>query len=42
MNLAPREELEKVHAKQVDQLDTYLNIQCNLRKLLTEFFEVNQ
>lgn len=39
MNLALQEELEKVRAKQVDQLDTFLNTQCNLRMLLREHFE---
>ena len=42
MNLALQEELEKVRAKQVDQLDTFLNTQCDLRKLLSEFFEANR
>lgn len=41
-NLALQEELEKVRAKQVDQLDTFLNTQCDLRKLLSEFFEANK
>lgn len=42
MNLALQEELEKVRAKQVDQLDAFLNTQCDLRKLLSEFFEANR
>lgn len=42
MNFALQEELEKVRAKQVDQLDTFLNTQCNLRMLLREFFEANK
>ncbi len=41
MNLALQEELEKVRAKQVDQLDTFLNTQCDLRKLLSEYFAEN-
>lgn len=39
MNLALKEELEKVRANQFDQLDTFLNTQCDLRKLLSEFYE---
>ena len=42
MNLALKEEMEKVRAKQVDQLDTFLNTQCDLRGLLNEFFETNR
>lgn len=42
MNLALQEELEKVRARQVDQLDTFLNTQCDLRKLLSEFYEANR
>lgn len=42
MNLALQDELEKVRAKQVDQLDTFLNTQCDLRKLLSEFFKINK
>ena len=42
MNLALQDELEKVRAKQVDQLDTFLNTQCDLRKLLGEFFKINK
>ena len=42
MNLALKEELEKVRAKQVDQLDAFLNTQCDLRVLLSEFFETNR
>ncbi len=39
MNIAQQEELEKVRAQQVDQLDTFLNTQCDLRKLLSKFYE---
>lgn len=42
MNLALQEELEKVRAKQVDQFDTFLNTQCDLRKLLSEFYEAKK
>lgn len=41
MNLALKEELEKVRATQVNQLDTFLNTQCDLRKLLSDFYERN-
>ena len=41
INIALKEELEKVRAQQVDQLDTFLNSQCDLRKLLRDYFENN-
>lgn len=39
INLALKEELEKTRAKQVDQLDAFLNSKTDLRTMVTRYFE---
>lgn len=40
--LALQEELEKVRAQQVDQLDAFLNTRCDLRRLLDDFHQTQK